>query len=883
MKVENIAPFIEHYRQFSQSDEYRRRQSQKAIVPVLREVIRVTLNQGELTNQHLTDWIQAFKYNTTWQNFEAKLMALVKDDETRARLLDQCRASGQTGYTLVGKTAITGLSPNELAEVRQFLLDAFQVNTRGQAVDLCRRFDARNIPQVKKGIYSPWLHYIQPSLFPIINTQYAKLNDWLGLSDDYPSALMELGELNDQLGESDFGGLDAFAYQLSSRETTAPLARYDLGERRIYKISHGFFVKHAPFRNAGMPGILEERNWIALHRYTKKGAGNTFMNQLKIGDIVYVCYGGDRLHCIGQVSSNWKPFPPDVAARINDTNEEWIYREIEPLFYPKSPDLNNLKSSRAAFMPSANTTLREIPKARLKEANDKLFIPKYEVEIRSTGYSEIDQLSTTNEINNTTMALNSILYGPPGTGKTFNSIAYAVAFIEGRTIEQIEVEERHHVRQQYESYVRNKQVIFCTFHQSMSYEDFVEGIRPDLNGDEDEESLRYELKDGVFKRLAVEAAFELASDSMGEDNDEVLEFSAAYDRFLSEVDERISAGQFKEIETRNGGHIHVTNVTKRKNLEVRHQDGERDYTISKSRLAKLSEAFPDIDSISNVDKEFRDIIGGSNSTAYWAVLKAIRLIMSNEMREGQALSDREYSYEEKREWISKLALENFKGDGAARYVLIIDEINRGNVSQIFGELITLLEDDKRLGRDEALRVKLPYSEYEFGVPSNLAIIGTMNTADRSVEALDTALRRRFSFVPMLPDPTKLNVTTDGLDLPSILSTLNRRLRILKDADHTIGHAWLMGVNNLDGLKRVFADKILPLLQEYFFNDYTKLGLVLGDAFFKTQEKVSEKELASFKGSDGLAGEYTDSWKFELKAAAELTLEDFKTLEQSAAS
>ena len=209
--------------------------------------------------------------------------------------------------------------------------------------------------------------------------------------------------------------------------------------------------------------------------------------------------------------------------------------------------------------------------------------------------------------------------------------------------------------------------------------------------------------------------------------------------------------------------------------------------------------------------------------------------------------------------------------------MIIDEINRGNVSQVFGEIITLMEDDKRLGADEGLKAILPYSKESFGVPCNLHIIGTMNTADRSVEALDTALRRRFSFINLEPEPDKLKTTDDEINLAGMLKTINNRLSILKDYDHTIGHAWLWNVNNVDQLKEVFKVKILPLLKEYFYNDYEKLGLVLGDAFFEPHTQVNSNIFANFSGGNGLAMQYDQSWQFRLKPVEELTISDFQSL------
>lgn len=180
------------------------------------------------------------------------------------------------------------------------------------------------------------------------------------------------------------------------------------------------------------------------------------------------------------------------------------------------------------------------------------------------------------------------------------------------------------------------------------------------------------------------------------------------------------------------------------------------------------------------------------------------------------------------------------------YAIFIDEINRGNVSGIFGELITLIEDDKRIGKPQELRVKLPYSKTEFGVPPNLFIIGTMNTADRSVEALDTALRRRFSFVEINPNPKLLEgLRVGSINLNEVLQTINERVELLVDRDHTIGHAYLMNLSTKKELARAFANKIIPLLQEYFYGDYGKIGLVLGQGFI---EKVENKkvEFAAFK-------------------------------------
>ena len=184
-------------------------------------------------------------------------------------------------------------------------------------------------------------------------------------------------------------------------------------------------------------------------------------------------------------------------------------------------------------------------------------------------------------------------------------------------------------------------------------------------------------------------------------------------------------------------------------------------------------------------------------------------------------------------------------DPENRYALFIDEINRGNVSAIFGELITLIEESKRLGNEEALEVTLPYSKEKFGVPNNLHIIGTMNTADRSVEALDTALRRRFTFEEMMPDYKVIESENSfGIDLSELLRTINRRIEVLLDRDHLIGHSYFLNVDSLEMLQSRFMNNIIPLLQEYFYGDYGKIGLVLGEGFVK-QSKDEKITFAKF--------------------------------------
>ena len=288
-------------------------------------------------------------------------------------------------------------------------------------------------------------------------------------------------------------------------------------------------------------------------------------------------------------------------------------------------------------------------------------------------------------------AKNSILYGPPGTGKTYYTAYYSVAICEGISIEELEKKSYEEVLKNFNDLKEKGRIAFTTFHQSYGYEEFIEGIRPVMAGEEEKKSIEYEIVPGVFKKFCDEASL---------------------------VDDK-------------------------------------------------------------------------------------------------------------------------------PYVFIIDEINRGNISKIFGELITLIEETKRKGEREGLSAFLPYSQEEFGVPKNVYILGTMNTADRSIALMDTALRRRFNFIEMMPDcrtieDIVIRQNEKEVNVGDVLDIINRRIEFLFDREHTIGHAFFTSLKNgdsnlIDRLADIFRNSIIPLLQEYFYDDYEKIRLVLGDNHKKDEQ------------------------------------------------
>lgn len=423
-------------------------------------------------------------------------------------------------------------------------------------------------------------------------------------------------------------------------------------------------------------------------------------------------------------------------------------------------------------------------------------------------------------IENQNIPLNQILYGPPGTGKTYHTIDKALEIL-GENLEN-----RDEKKAKFDEYVKNGQIVFTTFHQSYGYEEFVEGIKPRIDSKENSKEVEYEIKDGIFKELCKKALDNYKVSLLtqeefvkSEDLENKIEF------FLDElVDqqkfiEKIQSGGFK-LEEYNEKYRIITDDTN-------------------ANLYLNLEIFKTL--LENKDK----IING----------RSIKQILNNKHRRQidsyyfqlvKLFKEREQDYKVDNNPSEKPELKP--------YIIIIDEINRGNVSKIFGELITLIEPSKRIGEKEELKVTLPYSGEKFGVPKNVYIIGTMNTADRSITSLDTALRRRFEFIEMMPDVSKLSMDCEGINLQELLKAINTRIEYLLDREKTIGHAFFVSVENLEDLKKVFQNKIIPLLQEYFYNDYALINEVLNDNGMIFEDKKDDKYLQKIKNLDSVNSE-----------------------------
>lgn len=483
-------------------------------------------------------------------------------------------------------------------------------------------------------------------------------------------------------------------------------------------------------------------------------------------------------------------------------------------------------------------------------------------------------------------SLNQILFGPPGTGKTYYTVNHAIAIIEEKTLEQIEEEYQHRRKdliKRFEAYRDNKQIRFITFHQSFTYEDFVEGIKPRTIDDENEKKVIYEIEDGVFKEIVNDAKSISKLSTNPERNNLLLSedvlnkinfFKTSLGNTYSSEDDMIYdyCKANSVIAVGWGDNIDFTDSKTEQDVidKFLSIDGYKstDYAIIAIKCLKFWMKKDDIVFISNGNKRVR-AIGQISGDYFFKVDSEIRY---NQFRPVKWLAtdldlpvdviyERNFSqqtiYMMYKNLIKKSFFSSIKEEKdtntSKNHVLIIDEINRGNVSQIFGELITLLEEDKRENAEMPMKITLPYSKQEFSVPSNLYIIGTMNTADRSVEALDTALRRRFSFEEMPPkyDLEELNYTvTENIKATDILAKINLRLENLLDKDHLIGHSFFIckeGESPLEKVKETFYKNIIPLLQEYFYGDYGKIGLVLGKKFVRKKESSEQSVFAEFEG------------------------------------
>lgn len=447
------------------------------------------------------------------------------------------------------------------------------------------------------------------------------------------------------------------------------------------------------------------------------------------------------------------------------------------------------------------------------------------------------------------MPLNTILYGPPGTGKTHATTRRAVEICDGQS-----PQDEQALRERYLTLRDQGRIAFVTFHQSYSYEDFVEGLRPKLADEGPGFSL--EPKAGILKTMADRARTrrETRKGSFDNTGKRVFKVSlgranVAEDAYLR--DECLVNGEFR---LGYGGEIDWS--------PPQFANWQAIFNRWKEVDPGAKGGNPNVVQINQLRNEMRvgDVVIASKGNM---AVQAIGLVKGPYVYDATRSID-EYRHLREVDWVWKaegdktlpasdfstkglsqvsiyqMGAESLRWDNLLPYleqkaadarplphVLIIDEINRANISKVMGELITLLEEDKREGAPNEVKIILPASQDPFTLPRNLFILGTMNTADRSIALIDTALRRRFHFEELAPKPSELANTTTGVDLVALLEAINGRLEYHLGPDLLIGHAWFMGLEDRAALDAVMSRKVIPLLREYFHEDVELVRHVLG--------------------------------------------------------
>ena len=726
-----------------------------------------------------------------------------------------------TGFRTFGKIA-SNASPNWKTQIQNLIKTFVDIRNKEddeEIFDIVQQVVKYPIKGIQAGSISIMLHCLKPNTFPIINGN-EKMGDIFSelgislkqkhLSETYISNCRNIKHFRDTyLSIKNYRVFDLLTRRLNKNiELYPPLDRYD--------------------------GVLSKSQWKEFLAEDRKTHPTTFImlkTMLEMGGEASPLQIAEKL---GQQSaapfiSRGKSLGDRVKKKYNISDYYELngdsYSFIVP-FRGHGIEANGKKLY--------SWVLRQ----ELKEAL---------IELLNEGKENIMSGSVP------IISHNTILYGPPGTGKTYNTVIYAVAIIEKKELKEVELEAQGNydaVKMRFDSYRKKGRIAFTTFHQSYGYEEFIEGIRPVLNDVQNEESnvkqIEYEIHDGIFKELCVTASrpvvveredefglnrnpvvWKVSLEGTGDnetrreclDNDHIR---IGWDEYGAEINEKtdyVNGTQGKAIlnafiNQMRIGDVVLSCYSKSETDAIGIIVGDYEWNEKYSYYKRVRK-------VKWLVKDIRENILRINNGASFTLSTVYKMKVS--------LSDvmdivKKYSS-------SEIAEQN------ENYVLVVDEINRGNISKIFGELITLIEETKRIGKNEEVRVRLPYSGMEFGVPSNVYIIGTMNTADRSIAIMDTALRRRFDFVEMMPDPKvveDITIEKDSniLNISEMLKTINTRIEYLYDREHTIGHGFFTKLKDenatVEKLADIFKNKIIPLLQEYFYEDYEKIQLVLGD-------------------------------------------------------
>ncbi|WP_439880728.1 AAA family ATPase [Pontibacter sp. MBLB2868] len=810
---------------------------------------------------------------------------------------------------------------------------------------------------ISGGLYKG--HRVESNGFTSVDKPYSS---WEELTKDVAEELPKWRELNGSINHS---------FQKDEKEFKERVSKCSVDNLNVYFQTLDFIIDELSLPDEDNLVFSTGSRHLGFH------VGKRYCLNLKNNSFFFIAPEDNDIPGVeregftgGDTAAYFKNTSAQVVQQHIDAIVEAVQFEIERDISTERKEYDNTAFRKAAFDKAYRATLFNFQPSQTKATKNE------------------EQNQNDRDTAKHTMPLNQILYGPPGTGKTYHTKQYALQIIEELSEEELKKKypTRDTINKQFQVYQERKQVEFVTFHQSFSYEDFVEGIKPVLpseetKGEEEEEAaltqsgdIAYELLPGIFKNMCERAESYVNYEPKNQS-----------DQFKSIIRENFKNARFYKMSVGNtassdddeiyqyclkndsialgwGGGTNFEGVKSRKEIkDLLDKDGlERSkYETTAVKMFVVDMKPGDFVFVSNGNYKIRAIaqISGDyffeeDSPVSYNHFRKVKWLAKEISLPVTELYKKAFSqqtvYSLNKGLIKQSYFESAPVTEMFRknHVLIIDEINRGNVSQIFGELITLIEPDKRAGNTEQLKVALPYSKEDFSVPANLYLLGTMNTADRSVEALDTALRRRFSFKELAPDAAlvpsaahifynllwrhkdnnwqsnrykvaetmvleligtpedlhtrkytiwnsmkgegeigfDINKYFVGTEFPGVspqelFIAINDRIEVLLNRDHCIGHSYFISLAHTDDvlseLKKIFKDNIIPLLQEYFYGDYGRIGMVLGEGFVKKKSNGATGRRKFAKGNWGNDYELNDKDVFEFTDSASWTVDTFK--------
>jgi 5-methylcytosine-specific restriction protein B len=587
---------------------------------------------------------------------------------------------------------------------------------------------------------------------------------------------------------------------------------------KIWKMSHG----NVDFTSEEINDYLA-RHIVTIAEATKKSQGKHFKDNVNEGDYFYHCYSNKRIMLLGRFTS---------AAIPSSTRPEWLDREYEILQYSINP--GPYTGEQKGWTPNYNSTLKAIVPSDFKLFEKIILKPFFGVSLeelsqlkplteteRNGAVMEGEVISEPNVSYEFKRSENLIYYGPPGTGKTYL------------------------LTEQFKKFTSNSA------------------------GETVENYLARLVEDKPWWQVVAAAVL----DSEKIKVPAMLRHPLIQAKLAQTSIKSPNARLWSTLQSHTVQECPHVNYQNKLDPPIFWKDADSIWMVKEDLLSDLA---PEVIELKNKSKQIPsteiikryEFVTFHQSYGYEEFVEGIRPVMEDDV-------DGEVQYRIEPGIFKKICT-RAEGDPGHQYAIFIDEINRGNISKIFGELITLVELDKRLENGSGMRIRLPYSQQEFGVPSNLSIIGTMNTADRSIAFIDIALRRRFQFKEMMPEldviveKVGISGVIEGVNVKDLLFKINRRIEFLYDRDHVIGHSYFLKCQTLADLKVVLLENIIPLLQEYFYGDWEKICLVLGcgtsgNGAAQTNaspvikaEKLDEKEILGFDHLD-----YEDTWRYEV--------------------